>query len=135
MQTKHFSMSLARILGPDDHDSSSIEIVFFQFTLTTKLEDGKTVAIFQPLERKMVGVGDCDEEAIEDFVECFKCSIDMHIEEKTLRDLLENPVFQQIDDFQVKETPLPIEEEDQDMFLSTFPVWQRPEPVGHAHAA
>ena len=82
----------------------------------------------------MVGVGSSAQDAVEDFVECFKCSIDMHIEKKTLRNLLANPVFETVEDFQVKETPLHIEAEDQDMFLSTFPAWQRRETSGHANA-
>ena len=134
MEPTHFEISLARILGPRDIDHAAIEILFFRFLLSTKPEGGQIVAVFEPLERKMVGVGSSAHEAIEDFVECFKCSIDMHIEKKTLRNLLDNPVFQGVDNFQVKETPLSIEAEDQDMFLSTFPVWQRPDAYGHAHA-
>ena len=127
------NVRLGRISTSVSEGAFDIELHCFDLTINTCVEEGQTVAVFEPLEATCPGIGQDDEEAIRDFVEGFKSIVDHHIEMGTF-DQFVNRHFSRQNKRTLVLNPTFERQEDQEIYSSIVQPWQIPH-LGSSNAA
>lgn len=116
-------LKLAR-LSYDSESPGRMDLLIFDFDVQTRKEDGLVITVFEPLAGIVEASGKSPEEALDEFVDCFKTVVDFHFEkgswEKFFSFHLEGLGL-------VKFVTLTYEPDEGEELRAVFPHWQTPQ--------
>lgn len=93
----------------------------FEVPVIAFKEDGVFVAIYEPMEGMLTGVGGTAKEAIEEFANCFVAMVEFHTENGTHQAFLEQYFSHE---HSVRTVRVSVEEENRESFESMYPSYR-----------
>ena len=125
----HMAYSAKLCLGRAQRSDEQSKMVIHVFELDVSItsEGNQCVAVFKPLEHMLAGVGEDENKALEDFVDCFTSLVDFRFKKGNVEAFLSQYFKDTVRALQ------PNFKEDEEEVYKTLPAWQLPlNPLANA---